>query len=96
VESEFAAMSVANRATDAPVNIWNDHSDSMSRRDAGWLQLFAEDQRSVQAGAGALEHADLRAPRLPGLRRALITGRAGCPGALGGRPARHGGQSPIL
>jgi pyruvate ferredoxin oxidoreductase alpha subunit len=35
-------MTVANRAIGAPINIWNDHSDSMSQRDAGWLQLFAE------------------------------------------------------
>jgi pyruvate ferredoxin oxidoreductase alpha subunit len=35
-------MTIANRAIGAPINIWNDHSDSMSQRDAGWLQLFAE------------------------------------------------------
>jgi pyruvate ferredoxin oxidoreductase alpha subunit len=35
-------MTVANRAIGAPINIWNDHSDSMSQRDAGWLQLYAE------------------------------------------------------
>jgi len=35
-------MTVANRAIGAPINIWNDHTDSMSMRDAGWLQLFAE------------------------------------------------------
>ena len=35
-------MTVANRAIGAPINIWNDHSDSMSQRDAGWIQLFAE------------------------------------------------------
>jgi pyruvate ferredoxin oxidoreductase alpha subunit len=35
-------MTVANRAIGAPINIWNDHSDSMSQRDCGWLQLFAE------------------------------------------------------
>jgi pyruvate ferredoxin oxidoreductase alpha subunit len=34
-------MTVANRAIGAPINIWNDHSDSMSQRDCGWLQLFA-------------------------------------------------------
>lgn len=34
-------MTVANRAIGAPINIWNDHSDSMSQRDAGWVQLFA-------------------------------------------------------
>ncbi len=35
-------MTVANRAIGAPINIWNDHSDSLSQRDSGWLQLFAE------------------------------------------------------
>ena len=34
-------MTVANRALGAPINIWNDHSDAMSQRDAGWIQLFA-------------------------------------------------------
>lgn len=35
-------MTVANRAIGAPINIWNDHSDSMALRDAGWIQLYAE------------------------------------------------------
>jgi pyruvate ferredoxin oxidoreductase alpha subunit len=35
-------MTIGNRAIGAPINIWNDHSDSMSMRDAGWMQLFAE------------------------------------------------------
>ncbi len=35
-------MTVANRAIGAPINIWNDHSDSISQRDCGWIQLFAE------------------------------------------------------
>jgi len=35
-------MTVANRAIGAPINIWNDHNDSMSQRDCGWIQLFAE------------------------------------------------------
>ncbi len=35
-------MTLANRAVGAPINIWNDHSDSMAARDAGWIQLFAE------------------------------------------------------
>lgn len=34
-------MTVANRAIGAPINIWNDHSDSMSMRDSGWIQLYA-------------------------------------------------------
>jgi len=35
-------MTVANRAIGAPINIWNDHGDSMSQRDSGWIQLYAE------------------------------------------------------
>ena len=35
-------MTVANRAIGAPINIWNDQSDSMSQRDSGWIQLYAE------------------------------------------------------
>ncbi|MFC4944997.1 hypothetical protein [Pseudonocardia sp. GCM10023141] len=41
-------MTVANRAIGAPINIWNDHSDAMSQRDAGWVQLYA---RTVQEAA---------------------------------------------
>jgi len=35
-------MTIGNRAIGAPINIWNDHSDSMSMRDAGWIQLYAD------------------------------------------------------
>jgi pyruvate ferredoxin oxidoreductase alpha subunit len=35
-------MTIGNRAIGAPINIWNDHSDSMAMRDAGWIQLYAE------------------------------------------------------
>lgn len=35
-------MTVANRAISGPINIWNDHSDIMSIRDCGWIQIFAE------------------------------------------------------
>ena len=35
-------MTVANRAIGGPINIWNDHSDSMSQRDSGWIQMYAE------------------------------------------------------
>src|SRR6476661_6464013 len=40
-------MTCANRAIGAPINIWNDHSDSMSMRDAGWIQLFAESNQAA-------------------------------------------------
>lgn len=35
-------MTIGNRAIGAPINIWNDHTDAMSMKDAGWIQLFAE------------------------------------------------------
>jgi pyruvate ferredoxin oxidoreductase alpha subunit len=38
-------MTVANRAIGAPINIWNDHSDTMSQRDSGWIQLYAHDNQ---------------------------------------------------
>lgn len=40
-------MTVANRAIGAPINIWNDHTDSMSQRDSGWIQLYAEDNQEA-------------------------------------------------
>lgn len=40
-------MTVANRAIGAPINIWNDHSDSMSQRDCGWVQLFVESNQQA-------------------------------------------------
>lgn len=40
-------MTVANRAIGGPINIWNDHGDTMSQRDCGWIQLFAEDNQEA-------------------------------------------------
>ncbi len=40
-------MTLANRAIGAPINIWNDHSDAMSQRDSGWIQLYAQDNQSA-------------------------------------------------
>ena len=40
-------LTLANRALGAPINIWNDHSDAMSVRDAGWVQLFAESNQDA-------------------------------------------------
>ncbi|MDP2944697.1 MAG: pyruvate ferredoxin oxidoreductase [bacterium] len=43
-------MTTANRAVSSPINIWNDHSDVMSIRNAGWIQLFAANhQEAVNA-----------------------------------------------
>jgi len=35
-------MAVANRALSAPISIWNDHQDSISARDSGWMQFYVE------------------------------------------------------
>jgi pyruvate ferredoxin oxidoreductase alpha subunit len=35
-------MAVANRALSAPLSIWGDHSDMMSVRDTGWIQIVVE------------------------------------------------------
>src|SRR5215471_9683638 len=40
-------MTVANRAIGSPINIWNDHSDSMSQRDSGWIQLYVESNQEA-------------------------------------------------
>jgi len=52
-------MTVGNRAIGAPINIWNDWSDSMSARDAGWIQLFVEtNQQSVDVHLQAFRLAE--------------------------------------
>jgi len=40
-------MSIVNRALGAPLSIWNDHQDSISLRDSGWMQLYAEDNQEA-------------------------------------------------
>lgn len=40
-------MAVANRSLSAPINIWNDHSDAVSARDQGWIQLWVESSQEA-------------------------------------------------
>jgi len=40
-------MTIANRAMSAPLSIWNDQQDSISLRDSGWLQFYAEDNQEA-------------------------------------------------
>ncbi|HHO76090.1 MAG TPA: pyruvate ferredoxin oxidoreductase [Deltaproteobacteria bacterium] len=35
-------MALANRSLSSPLSIWNDHTDTMMVRDAGWIHLFVE------------------------------------------------------
>lgn len=40
-------MSAVNRALSGPLNINNDHSDTMGARDSGWIQLYAENNQEA-------------------------------------------------
>lgn len=40
-------MCVANRGIGAPWTVWNDQQDSMSQRDAGWIQIYANDHQQI-------------------------------------------------
>lgn len=40
-------MCVANRGVGAPWTVWNDHQDTVSQRDIGWIQLYANDHQQI-------------------------------------------------
>lgn len=40
-------MAVVNRALGPPWNIWVDHTDSLSQRDTGWIQLYCASNQEV-------------------------------------------------
>jgi len=40
-------LTCANRAISAPINIWNDQQDSISVRDAGWVQFYVENNQEA-------------------------------------------------
>jgi pyruvate ferredoxin oxidoreductase alpha subunit len=40
-------MTVVNRAISGPLNIHNDHTDSMGARDSGWIQLYGENNQEA-------------------------------------------------
>ncbi|MCJ7764065.1 MAG: pyruvate ferredoxin oxidoreductase, partial [Dehalococcoidales bacterium] len=40
-------MAVVNLALSAPLSVWGDHSDAMSCRDTGWIQIFTENGQDV-------------------------------------------------
>ncbi len=40
-------LACVNRTLSGPININNDHSDSMGARDTGWLQLYAENNQEA-------------------------------------------------
>ncbi len=40
-------VAVGNRSLSAPINIWNDWQDSISQRDTGWMQFYAENNQEA-------------------------------------------------
>lgn len=59
-------MACVNRAVSGPLNIHNDHSDSMGARDSGWIQLYCENNQEAYDNmlmANKIgEHADVQLP----------------------------------
>jgi pyruvate ferredoxin oxidoreductase alpha subunit len=64
-------MAVVNRSLSAPLNILTDQTDMMGARDAGWIQLFAENHQEVYDNAiqavRIAEHPDVMLPVMHGL-----------------------------
>ena len=42
-----AVMAVVSRAIPGPMALWCDHSDIMTQRDQGWIQIFAKDPQEA-------------------------------------------------
>ena len=59
-------LTLINRALSAPINIHADHSDSMGARDAGWIQLYSENNQEAYdnliMAPRIAEHMDVRLP----------------------------------
>ena len=61
-------LTCANRSVSAPINIWNDQQDSVSLRDSGWIQLYAEDiQETVDLHLIAYRLAEDKSIMLPAM-----------------------------
>ncbi|MCY6485867.1 pyruvate ferredoxin oxidoreductase [Clostridium aestuarii] len=61
-------IAVVNRALSAPINIHNDHSDSMGSRDCGFIQVYAEDVQEAYDNfiqtVIVTEHPDVMTPAM--------------------------------
>ncbi|MCD7723478.1 MAG: pyruvate ferredoxin oxidoreductase [Clostridiales bacterium] len=59
-------LTLVNRALSGPININCDHSDSMGARDAGWVQIYAENNQEVYDNLvmayRIAEHKDVKLP----------------------------------
>ena len=59
-------LAVVNRTLSGPININNDHSDSMGARDTGWIQIYSENNQEAYdnylQAMRISEHPDVRLP----------------------------------
>ena len=59
-------LAVVNRALSSPININNDHSDSMGARDSGWIQIYSENNQeaydNMLMSLRIAEHKDVMLP----------------------------------
>ena len=59
-------MTCVNRAVSGPLNIHNDHSDSMGARDSGWVQIYCESNQeaydNILMANRIAEHIDVQLP----------------------------------
>ncbi|KRQ86208.1 Pyruvate synthase subunit PorA [Caloramator mitchellensis] len=59
-------LAVTNRALSGPINIHNDHSDTMGARDSGWIQLYGESAQeaydNLMQAIRIGEHKDVQLP----------------------------------
>ena len=59
-------LNLVNRTVSGPLNIHNDHSDSMGARDSGWIQLYSETNQEAYdnciMAVKIAEHNDVRLP----------------------------------
>jgi len=70
-------MTVVNRALSGPINIHPDHGDSMGGRDAGWIQVYAENNQEAYdnmiMAPRIAEHMDVRLPLMVSLDGFIIS-----------------------
>jgi len=70
-------MILANRSMSGPISIWNDHTDVMSIRDCGWIQVFANNGQEVfdhvLFGYKVAEHQDVMLPLIINIDGFILT-----------------------
>jgi pyruvate ferredoxin oxidoreductase alpha subunit len=70
-------MAIANRALSSPLNINGDQSDSMAQRDAGWIQLYAENAQeaydTILQAFRIAEHSDVLLPVIVGIDGFIVS-----------------------